>query len=456
MTSPLVARMQADPVWAAEHVFGAHLWSKQAEILRSVWDNPRTGVKSCHGSGKTFLAAVALHTFLHAFPDAIVITTAPTWEQVRRLLWKEANRIHAQTLRRGVNLGSKCHTTDCEVDDAWFALGLSTNDPNRFVGHHAPYILIVIDEAFGVDDWVFEVAETYMTASGNEGTMARLLAIGNPTDPGSTLGRVFHTRRPGWALHSISVFDTPNLSGEEVPAEVARMLPSREWVDDKRVQWGEDSAMWHVRVLGEFSAVSGVIPLAVIEQAQARSIVPAPGSAVVLGVDVARSTDKDESVIASRMDKRIRLEDVLRVRDTMPIAGRVAQIASGYRGLGHRVRIVVDTIGIGAGVADRLREMGLEVEDFNAAARAIDPDRYPNRRSEAWYTAGELLKEIDLDTDDMLAADLTAPKGNVASSGKLVVEGKDETRKRLGRSPDRADAVLMTLLPPKPQYAYAV
>ncbi|MEN6431067.1 MAG: DEAD/DEAH box helicase family protein, partial [Coriobacteriales bacterium] len=256
MTNPLAVRMQTDPVWSAEHVFGAHLWSKQREIIESVWKNQRTGVKSCHGSGKTFLAAIAVLTFLHAFPDSIVITTAPTWEQVRRLLWKEVNRIHARTLRSGIALGSVCHTADCEVDDAWFALGLSTNDPNRFVGHHAPYILVVIDEAFGVEDWVFEVAETYMTASGNEGTMARLLAIGNPTDPGSTLGRAFHTARAGWSLHSISVFDTPNLTGEDVPQEVARMLPGREWVEDKRTQWGEDSAMWHVRVLGEFSAVS--------------------------------------------------------------------------------------------------------------------------------------------------------------------------------------------------------
>ncbi|MCE5204109.1 MAG: hypothetical protein LLG24_07870, partial [Actinomycetia bacterium] len=210
------------------------------------------------------------------------------------------------------------------------------------------------------------------------------------------------------------------------------------------------------RVLGEFSAVSGVIPLAVIEQAQSRSLEPRAGAEVVIGVDVARSTDKDESVIASRMDKRIRIEDVLRLRDIMPIAGRVVQIASGYRSLGHPVRVVVDTVGLGAGVADRLRELGLDVEDFNAAERAIEPDRYPNRRSEAWYTAAELLKEMDLDPDDMLAADLSAPKGSVASSGRLVVEGKDETRRRLGRSPDRADAVLMTLLPPKPKYAYAV
>jgi hypothetical protein len=452
-----VARVQTDPVWMAESVFGAKLWSKQREIIESVWHHERTGVKSCHGSGKTYTAALASMCFLHAFPDSIVVTTAPTWEQVRRLLWKEIGRLHATAIRRGVPLGSKCHTTDCEIDAAWFAVGLSTNDPNRFVGHHAPYILVVIDEGFGVEDWVYEVAETYMTASGNVGTKARILAIGNPTDRASRLGRAFHSERDAWNLISISAFDTPNLTGEKVPAEVARMLPSREWVEDKQRVWGEDSALYQVRVLGEFSSVGGVIPLAVIEAAQTRNLVPPPGAAVILGVDVARSTDGDETVIASRADKRIRIERALRTNDAMEVCGHVVQVASGYRSLGYSVTVVVDADGLGGPVADRLREMGLSVTDYRASASARDPDRYANRRAETWYTGAEVLRECDLDADDMLAADLAGPQaGKMTSRGQLTVEPKDVTRKRLGRSPDRADAVLMTLAPDPPQYAYAV
>ena len=449
--------MQSDPVWTAEQLFGAELWSKQREILRSVWQHPRTGVKSCHGSGKTYTAAITVLCFLHAFPDSIVITTAPTWEQVRRLLWKEIGRAHADAVRHGVALGSRCHTTDCEVDAAWFALGLSTNDPNRFVGHHAPYILVVIDEGFGVEDWVYEVAETYMTASGNVGTKARILAIGNPTDRASRLGRAFHSERDAWNLISISAFDTPNLTGEKVPAEVARMLPSREWVEDKQRVWGEDSAIYQVRVLGEFSSVGGVIPLAVIEAAQTRNLVPPPGAAVILGVDVARSTDGDETVIASRADKRIRIERALRTNDAMEVCGHVVQVASGYRSLGYSVTVVVDADGLGGPVADRLREMGLSVTDYRASASARDPDRYANRRAETWYTGAEVLRECDLDADDMLAADLAGPQaGKMTSRGQLTVEPKDMTRKRIGRSPDRADAVLMTLAPEPPSYVYAV
>ena len=454
-----VARMQADPIWTARELFGAHLWSKQREILESVWTHERTGVKSCHGSGKTYVAGLATMCFLHAFPDSIVITTAPTWEQVRRLLWKEIGRLHATALRRGAPLGSKCHTTDCEVDSAWFAVGLSTNDPNRFVGHHAPYILVVIDEGFGVEDWVYEVAETYMTASGNVDTMSRILAIGNPTDPASRLGRAFHSERDAWNLISISAFDTPNLTGEKVPPQVARMLPSREWVEDKQRVWGEDSTLYQVRVLGEFASIGGVIPLSVIEQAQQRSLAPAPGSPVILGVDVARSTDGDETVIASRCDKRIRIERALRTNDTMEICGTVAQLVGGYRALGYHVTAVVDADGLGGPVADRLREMGYEVTDYRASERAFDTDRFANRRAETWYTGGEVLRECDLDPDDMLAADLAGPRTGSPcpnSRGQLTVEPKDATRKRLGRSPDRADAVLMTLAPEPPMYAYAV
>lgn len=460
-TDPAVLprRMQADPVWTAEHVFGASLWSKQREILQSVWTHPRTGVKSCHGSGKTYVAALATLCFLHAFPDSIVVTTAPTWEQVRRLLWKEIGRLHADAVRRGVPLGSKCHTTDCEIDPAWFAVGLSTNDPNRFVGHHAPYILVVIDEGFGVEDWVYEVAETYMTASGNDGTLARILAIGNPTDPGSRLGRAFHAERDAWNLVSISALDTPNLTGEAVPARVARMLPSPSWVEDKRAVWGEESALYQVRVLGEFAQSSGVIPLSVIEAAQQRDLAPGLSAPVILGVDVARSADGDETVIASRCDKRIRIERAMRTRDTMEIVGTTIQLVSGYRSIGRHVRVVVDADGLGGPVADRLREQGYDVDDYRASGRPRDPDTYANRRAETWYTGADVLRECDLDGDDMLAADLAAARAGKPcpdSRGRLTVEPKDATRKRLGRSPDRADAVLMTLAPEPPSYVYAV
>lgn len=450
-------RSRQDPVWMAECVFGAHLWSKQREILTSVWEHERTGVKSCHGSGKTYVAALATMCFLHAFPDSIVVTTAPTWEQVRRLLWKEIGRLHATAIRRGVPLGSRCHTTDCEVDSAWFAVGLSTNDPNRFVGHHAPYILVVIDEGFGVEDWVYEVAETYMTSSGNAGTKARILAIGNPTDRASRLGRAFHSERDAWNLISISAFDTPNLTGEHVPPEVSRMLPSPEWIEDKRRVWGEDSALYQVRVLGEFASSGGVIPLSVIEAAQGRSLAPEPGAPVILGVDVARSADGDETVIASRADKRIRIERVIRTSDAMEVCGTVMQVAAGYQSLGYSVSCVVDADGLGGPVADRLREMGLQVTDYRASAQARDADRYANRRAETWYTGGEVLRECDLDPDDMLAADLAGPHaGKMTSRGQLTVEPKDATRKRIGRSPDRADAVLMTIAPDPPKYVYAV
>lgn len=107
--------------------------------------------------------------------------------------------------------------------------------------------------------------------------------------------------------------------------------------------------------------------------------------------------------------------------------------------------IVVDDVGVGGGVTDRLREVGeFKVRPFNGAAKARAHREYPNRRSEVWFDFADQLEDVDVDTDDQLAADLVAPRYTVDSRGRRVVEAKEQTKRRLGRSPDRADAVLMT------------
>jgi hypothetical protein len=120
-----------------------------------------------------------------------------------------------------------------------------------------------------------------------------------------------------------------------------------------------------------------------------------------------------------------------------------------------QVEIVVDDVGVGGGVTDQLRADGLEVIAFNASERAHRPDKFPNRRSELWFAMADQLGHIDLDDDDQLAADLSAPKYGYDAQMRQVVEAKAETKKRLGRSPDRADSVMLTLVaggwaPPAP------
>jgi hypothetical protein len=253
--------------------------------------------------------------------------------------------------------------------------------------------------------------------------------------------------RARWAKHHISVFDSPNYTGEQVSEKVRRSMPTAEWADEVRSAWGASSPMYQVRALGDFPEYSedAVIPLGVVEAAQQR-VYDGPADPKVIGVDVARFGD-DETVIALRSGQRLRILEHYRGKPTTHTAGRVLHHADE-----HGVRkVVIDDTGVGGGVTDNLRASereDFEVAAFDAAGKPRRPARFPNRRSEAWFEAAEILEDIDLDSDEQLAADLTSPRYEYDSKLRQVVESKDKTKARLGRSPDRADAVLLALTMP--------
>ena len=142
--SEVFKRGTADPVWFVKNVIGYDLWSKQRDILHSVRDNKFTAVRSCNGAGKSFVSASAVAWALGCHYESIVLTTAPTTRQVEEILWQEIARLHAQSK---FPLGGELLKTKWTMGPKWFALGLSTNDPSRFQGFHAPFILIIMDEA---------------------------------------------------------------------------------------------------------------------------------------------------------------------------------------------------------------------------------------------------------------------------------------------------------------------
>lgn len=447
-----------DPVRFAREILGFHAWSKQRLILESVRDHHATAVRSSHGTGKTAAAAVVVLWFLAAFaPEALVVTTAPTWRQVRDLLWREIAKLHARAA--GFYDGE---LTDTRLDFApdWYAVGLSTNQPENFSGYHAAHLLFVVDEASGVKQPIFEAAEGFLTAAN-----ARVLLIGNPTQIGGEFYGAFHSARALYNTIHINVFDTPAFTGEEVPDKVARVLPSREWAERMRIKYrvaeelargqtadGEKARInpvYQVRALGQFpdQGERVVVPMFEVENAQAREVEPAWPPMVAC--DPARFGD-DETVVAVRRGNHARIYDVRQGQDTMATVGVIMQAA---KELTDPIRgkpiVVVDEIGIGGGIIDRLREIGeFKVVAYNAAAAPAEENDdiggYPNARSELWFEfAEDWLPELDLDGDEDLLADLCAPEYSINSKGRRVVEPKEETKKRLGRSPDRADAVLM-------------
>lgn len=239
-------KMLQDPRFIREHLLKYHAWSKQRQILDSVRKHKRTAVRSCHGVGKTATAAVAVLEFMLEGPCRVV-TTAPTWAQVEQLLWREIAMRHKNIQPAFGTL----FKTSLEVAPDWFALGLSTDTPERFQGHHANRMLLVVDEASGVDESIYNAAEGFLTAEG-----ARILLIGNPTRTTGTFYRAFKPDS-GWNRIHISALDSPNFTGEAVPEEVSRALVTQEWVMDAKRQWGEESPQYKIRVLGEFAETTG-------------------------------------------------------------------------------------------------------------------------------------------------------------------------------------------------------
>jgi hypothetical protein len=414
---------------------GGKPWGKQEEILAAVRDHSRVAVRSCNGSGKTYIAAYAVLWWLMCFDDALVITTAPTAHQVRDVLWREIRRAY-----RGNEslIDGKLFRTTLELADKHYANGLSTNTPERFQGFHEGHIMFVVDEASGVRESIFEAIEGSMTSE-----HARMLLLGNPTSLSGTFYEAFHRRRKLWKTIHISAFDTPNLVAGEV---LLPYLVTPQWVADAEANWGTESGQYQVRVLGEFpsEAEDSLISLKWIEAAMERWETGAAGEPAVpveIGVDVARF-GSDSTVICVRAGDRVIELTATRREDITETAGRVVDAARR-----HNPQVVrVDEIGIGAGVVDVLRERGTRgVVGVNVARRAKDSERFANLRAELYDGLKQRFREgrIAIPDDQDLVSELAALKYSFTSSGQTKLQDKDELRSAVGRSTDRADALML-------------
>lgn len=364
------------------------------------------------------------------------------------MLWQEIRQAHRSAR---VPLGGKLLQTSLQIDDGWFAFGFSTDDGNRFQGLHSEHVLCIFDEAAGVAKEIWTAADGILT-SGH----CRLLAIGNPTEASGPFYEMF--REPGVSKLRISAFDLPNVREKRL---VVPGLTTWEWVEDKRQRWGEQSPVYRSRVLGEFPAdsESAVIPLAWVEAAVERwhawkASGGALGALTTAALDVADG-GQDRSTLALRYGSVVpEVRDVTQSTPhaTMALAGILSGVLTGKGGRG-----IVDSIGVGAGVVSRCREQGLLVEAFNAAEGTAARDAsgemgFVNRRASAWWGTRERLHPetgdgIALPPDDDLIGDLTAPTWKMTSAGKVQIESKDDIRKRLGRSTDKGDSVVMAFTP---------
>ncbi len=443
----------ANPVLWAKERGDRVLWSRQAEVIEAVRDSRRVAVKSCHSTGKTTGAATLACWWIdnHEPGEAFVITTAPTGPQVKALLWREINRLHKKA-----GLSGRVNLTEWYLDGELVAFGRKSSDydENAFQGVHALKVLVIIDEANGVAESLWDAAESI--ASNKYG---KVLAIGNPDNPDSVFAKrcasdVWHTIHIGYR-------DTPNFTGEDVPEFLLDSLISREWVDEREREWGRDSAIFQSKCMGEFPDKSTeqmtVIPYGMASLCRNTDPDPLSGLEVqYAGIDV--GAGGDSTVLAQRVGARAGA--VVEFKDPDPMA-TVGRMAIQLREWGT-TRGWIDVGGVGWGIYGRLRELGpkefgglggdsqihsCEVIAVNFGAKSTQPKRFLNKRAELWWTGRELSRTIawslDEVSDDMVAQ-LCAPRYKVLDSqGKIQVESKAEVIKRLGRSPDLADALLL-------------
>lgn len=458
-----------DPVgWATDNIrwpAGEGLSSYQAEVLAALPAHKRVSFRSLHGAGKTMLMAIAVHWFAEtrdrAGADWKIPTTASVWRQLTDFLWPEIhkwarlidwNRLGRRAYRRDelLTLNLKLRTGH--------AMALASDNPMSIEGAHADEILYIFDESKAISDATFDAAEGAFS-SGN----AYALAVSTPGEP---LGRFYdiHARAPGtedWWVRHVTLDEA---------IEAGRV--TKDWADQRALLWGVESAVYKNRVLGEFASSDedAVIPLAWVEHANAlweriygkrpRQRDDSRGSVRVLkggeklhtlGVDVARG-GTDRSAIALRQGNTIcEVRRLPYSDDTMVTAGVVKALQENHR----MPTAIVDVIGVGGGVFDRIRELEYPCSPFNASEGTPRKDMtgefgFNNRRSWGWWNLREMMDpgnacDVALPPDDMLTGDLVAPKWRVVAGGKIAIESKDDIRKRIGRSTDTGDCVMQAL-----------
>ncbi len=456
----LLARWHDDPVCFAEEALGVKTWPRQAEFMRAVARHPRVAVRSGHKVGKSTGAATLALWWAVTRTRATVVLTSSSYRQVKGILWKELRRLHREAR---VPVGGKLAEdpeTGLQFADGREVVGLSTKEPERIAGYSGANILFIPDEASGIPESIFEAIE------GNVAGGGQIAMLSNPTKPSGTFFDAFNANRRFWHALHVSSEETPNATGigEPIPG-----LATAAWVAEKRDEWGEPSSIYQVRVKGNFPAAGDntVIALVLVDGARSRWDDDAAEGAerealdesgrLHLGIDVARFGD-DDSAIVPRRGKKLYPADVVHGQDTMEIAGRALRTARDMRQPGEpKPLLKVDVIGIGAGVADRLREHDdVEVVDVNVAESAWATDRegrpqYANLRTQVWFTLRDFLKDGGgLPPDSKLEGELVAPAYTIDSQGRYVVESKDKMKARLGRSPDRADGACLAVYEPPP------
>ena len=429
-----VEAYHSDPVRFVQEMLGATPFDYQTEFLRTLAAGERRiSVKSGHGTGKSTTASWAMLWFLLLRYPCKVVVTAPTSSQLFDAMFAELKRWVNELpkeLQELLNVKSDRVELVSAPAEAFISCRTARAEtPEALAGVHSDNVLLIIDEASGVPEQVYEAAAGSMS-----GHNATTLMLSNPTRSSGTFFESHNRMANSWWTRTWSCKDSP--------------LVSHEFVDEMELRYGPESNAYRVRVLGEFplSDDNTIIPYHLVEAAQNRDVVVSDEATVVWGLDVARF-GSDATALCKRQGPIVTELRSWRGLDLMQTTGRIVAEYEALAPSKRPAEILVDSIGVGSGVVDRLQELGLPVRGVNVAESPSMGDTYMNLRSELWFKCKAWLEDrsCKLPKDDQLIAELTAIRYSFTSSGKMKAESKDEMRKRGLGSPDLADALCLTM-----------
>lgn len=476
-----LTRYADDPVGFCRHVLNVRLWHKQQEILSDLVTYDRVTVRSCNGAGKTRTAGCAIMWGLLTHPNAVVVTTAPTWDQVVGQLWRE---IHSLKQEAPYPLPGKLTQIAYELGPKWFAIGRSTNKPERFAGFHSSpitdlqweltdeefwstaaaeiakaggFMMAVFDESSGINPLIFEAAAGFGSTPN-----FKWLQIGNPTVVGGPFWKSHQTPSPEelerltdaerravlWKRHHISAYDVPPRLMD--PNFIKRALND----------WGRNTPMFQVRVLGEFPTegpdvlipfwaleravdaevrVDGTELLGRRQDASGRYVTPCKA-----GVDVGAQGEGETVIYIVRGD-HVEYWEAWHEEDTTKTEDRLAGILDVW----VPNVVTIDIGAMGKGVADHLAARDYPVQALNWGEETTDRGLYLRLRDELWWGLRMRLLGGKLTglTDDITRAQLSAIKWDTDELNKVRVETKKQLRSRGLKSPDRGDALVLACAP---------
>lgn len=424
---------QSNPFDYCRTVLGVNLWKRQREIMEAFADpgcNYIT-VRSGNGVGKTFFASCIIGQYMDTHCPGYAVVTGASWQGVLKTVWPTFKRMHRNA---PVNLGGDILGTEWRRGDMWGAFCVSPDSPENISGFRTENgALVLVDEASSLQPEVYEAILGLCSARGS-----KVVLLGNPLRPEGPFYDSFNSR--GW--------ETFHISSIEASEQGIDGLASPEWIEARRLEWGEDSPMWKARVLGNFPEDSEavLIPLSAVTERIIGKKLSQRGW-IRLGCDIGRFGD-DPTVLCARDNRCIREIRTFHNRDTMETVGQIRKMMEDYHVRPENT--VVDDTGLGGGVSDRMHELDIPIIPVNFGSRAYEDDRYANRRAEMhWNLRMSLLPNSDkplfLPKEyNALIKQLPWARYKMDSTQRIVLEPKAEIKKRHGQSNDYADALALT------------